>query len=88
MQITYQLKIITTAMFMVLMIGKKISTTQWLAIVLLFGGVAMVQVESASTNQNEEHYNYTKGLAAIIVSCLCSGFAGKLAIIISYIISM
>lgn len=75
-QITYQLKIITTAMFMVVMIGKKINPKQWLAIVLLFGGVAMVQVESAQAKGDEKHYNYTKGLAAIIVSCLCSGFAG------------
>ncbi|XP_071509521.1 LOW QUALITY PROTEIN: CMP-sialic acid transporter-like [Diadema antillarum] len=75
-QISYQVKIITTAIFMVIMIGKKISSTQWLAIILLFAGVAMVQVESATSNKDQKHYNYTKGLIAIIVSCLCSGFAG------------
>ncbi|XP_041474528.1 CMP-sialic acid transporter-like isoform X1 [Lytechinus variegatus] len=75
-QITYQLKIITTAMFMVVMIGKKINPMQWLAIFLLFAGVAAVQVESANTKEDSSHYNYMKGLIAIIVSCLCSGFAG------------
>ncbi|XP_033123777.1 CMP-sialic acid transporter-like [Anneissia japonica] len=74
-QVTYQLKVLTTAMFMVLMIGKPISRTQWTALLILFTGIALVQLDSANVKQ-DSHYNYTYGLVAIILSCLCSGFAG------------
>lgn len=43
-QITYQLKILTTAMFMVLMLHKRITPTQWVALIILIMGVAFVQV--------------------------------------------
>lgn len=75
-QVSYQMKVITTAMFMVLMLSKSLSRVQWFAIILLFLGVAMVQVESASGSQVKDHYNYPVGLLCIVISCLCSGFAG------------
>ncbi|XP_022080409.1 CMP-sialic acid transporter-like [Acanthaster planci] len=76
-QVSYQMKVITTAMFMVLMLHRSLSKFQWLAIILLFVGVAMVQVESATgTKGGEAHYNYPVGLLCIVISCLCSGFAG------------
>ena len=72
------MKVITTAIFMVIMLNKSLSRTQWVAIVLLFLGVAMVQVESASSNKSTDiHYNYPVGVVCILISCLCSGFAGK-----------
>ena len=43
-QITYQLKILTTAMFAVTMLGKKLLPTQWLSLLTLVAGVAMVQL--------------------------------------------
>lgn len=43
-QITYQLKILTTAMFMVFMLNKRITGTQWLSLVILILGVVFVQV--------------------------------------------
>ena len=43
-QITYQLKILTTAMFAVTMLNKKLLATQWLSLVTLIAGVAMVQL--------------------------------------------
>ena len=43
-QITYQLKILTTAMFAVTMLNKKLLPTQWLSLVTLIAGVAMVQL--------------------------------------------
>ncbi|XP_071796482.1 CMP-sialic acid transporter-like [Asterias amurensis] len=76
-QVSYQMKVITTAIFMVIMLNKSLSRTQWVAIVLLFLGVAMVQVESASSNKSTDvHYNYPVGVVCILISCLCSGFAG------------
>ncbi|PIK40471.1 putative CMP-sialic acid transporter-like, partial [Apostichopus japonicus] len=77
-QVTYQLKIITTAMFMVLMLGKQLSRTQWMAIVLLFFGVALVQLESIENKEDpSQQVKFdVRGLVAILLSCLCSGFAG------------
>ena len=43
-QVTYQLKILTTAMFAVTMLGKKLLPTQWLSLLTLVAGVAMVQL--------------------------------------------
>jgi solute carrier family 35 (UDP-sugar transporter), member A1/2/3 len=44
-QVTYQLKILMTVLFSILMLGKKVSSRQWLALVLLTIGVAIVQTE-------------------------------------------
>ncbi|KAK3899521.1 hypothetical protein C8A05DRAFT_36849 [Staphylotrichum tortipilum] len=43
-QVTYQLKILTTVLFSILLLGRSISLRQWLALVLLTSGVALVQV--------------------------------------------
>ena len=64
-QITYQLKILTTAMFAVTMLGKKLQPTQWLSLLTLVAGVAMVQLsdvkESGGRNMitlNHDLYHY------------------------------
>ncbi len=43
-QVTYQLKILTTALFAVLILGKKIEKHQWFSLFLLAMGVALVTV--------------------------------------------
>ncbi|MFT7819247.1 UDP-galactose translocator [Arapaima gigas] len=79
-QVTYQLKILTTALFSVLMLRKSLSRVQWVSLVLLFAGVAIVQVEQEGkqkeTSITSTNQNYAKGLVAVVVSCLSSGFAG------------
>jgi len=76
-QITYQLKILTTAMFAVTMLGKKLLPTQWFSLVLLVAGVAMVQlsdvkeVKSAGPDQSK-----FVGFSAALTACCLSGFAG------------
>ncbi|XP_036435235.1 UDP-galactose translocator [Colossoma macropomum] len=80
-QVTYQLKILTTALFSVLMLRKSLSRVQWVSLLLLFAGVAIVQVEQDGSKQKEAigssaNQNYAKGLVAVVVSCLSSGFAG------------
>lgn len=76
-QVLYQMKIITTAGIGVIMLGKKLSSTQWSACVLLASGVAMVQWpretdEGALTFGPEQ----VKGFAAVLSACCTSGFAG------------
>ena len=47
-QISYQIKIITTAVFSVLVLRKHINCMQWLALLILMLGVVFVQVKSLS----------------------------------------
>ncbi|CAJ1085647.1 UDP-galactose translocator isoform X3 [Xyrichtys novacula] len=79
-QVTYQLKILTTALFSVLMLRKSLSKVQWVSLLLLFAGVAIVQVQQEggkeSSLSNSSSQNYTVGLVAVVISCLSSGFAG------------
>ncbi|XP_075771892.1 UDP-galactose translocator-like [Pelodiscus sinensis] len=79
-QVTYQLKILTTAVFSVLMLRKSLSRLQWLSLLLLFAGVAIVQVEQGQGGRagspGAAPQSYAVGLAAVVVSCLSSGFAG------------
>lgn len=76
-QVTYQLKILTTALFSVLMLGRKLSGLQWSSLVILFVGVALVQLQSSSSSSHsDQKQNHLLGLCAVIVSCLSSGFAG------------
>ena len=42
-QVTYQLKILTTALFSVLMLGKKLDSFKWISLVILMFGVSLVQ---------------------------------------------
>ena len=76
-QVTYQLKILTTAVFSVLLMGKRLTFRQWVSLVLLTIGVVLVQVpvhqaaavDSAGRDQ-------VVGLVAVLTACFSSGFAG------------
>lgn len=84
-QVTYQLKILTTALCSVAMLHKRLSTPQWVSLVLLMIGVSLVQLETEAqvveADSSEEvseisTANRTAGLLAVLVSCLLSGFTG------------
>lgn len=78
-QVTYQLKILTTALFSVLMLRKSLSRVQWVSLLLLFAGVAIVQVQQEGNKESTvlgSSQNYMVGLVAVVISCLSSGFAG------------
>ncbi|KAF6716556.1 UDP-galactose translocator [Oryzias melastigma] len=79
-QVTYQLKILTTALFSVLMLRKSLSRVQWISLLLLFAGVAIVQVQQEGNKEaslaNSANQNYMVGVVAVVISCLSSGFAG------------
>ncbi|XP_035761983.1 solute carrier family 35 member A3b isoform X2 [Neolamprologus brichardi] len=83
-QVTYQLKILTTALFSVSMLGKKLGSYQWLSLLFLTAGVTLVQlpVESLGDSELQTLQNVMSassqfvGLIAVLMACVSSGFAG------------
>ena len=77
---TYQLKILTTAVFSVVMLGRQLVRLQWLALVILFIGVSIVQVSECREKEvnvsSSIERNSVKGFVAVCASCVLSGFAG------------
>ncbi|KAH9816362.1 ATP-dependent DNA helicase MER3 [Teratosphaeria destructans] len=53
-QVTYQLKILTTALFSVTLLGRSLSVRRWFSLVLLMAGVAIVQVPADSTSPEHQ----------------------------------
>ncbi|CAG8438789.1 8729_t:CDS:2 [Ambispora leptoticha] len=47
-QVTYQMKILSTAIFSILLLGRSLSRGKWLALVLLMIGVTLVQLQTVN----------------------------------------
>jgi UDP-sugar transporter A1/2/3 len=75
-QVTYQLKILTTALFSVLMLGKRLTGVQWASLVVLTTGVAMVQLLDTSNSSSGSEGNKFVGMLAVLTACCLSGMAG------------
>lgn len=77
-QVTYQIKILTTAIFSVLMLNRKLGPHQWLALVVLFFGVVLVQLQQTPTKKPASGIEQRPilGFFAILLACCFSGFAG------------
>lgn len=89
-QVSYQMKILTTAGFSVLLLRKKLSPSQWLALFFLAIGVGIVQIQTkgggaskaaaaaiVTTSSLDVHsMNALKGFMAVVAACFTSGLAG------------
>lgn len=78
-QVTYQMKILTTALFSLALLNKKISPLQWVALLVLFVGVALVQLAqlgAPAANPSGHVQKPLVGFLAIVAACCLSGFAG------------
>lgn len=61
------------------MLKKQISKLQWLALVLLFVGVSVVQLQPTESKQKSPsavEQNPLLGFICVVISCCMSGFAG------------
>ncbi len=74
-QVCYQMKIITTALFSVVLLNRHITSLQWGSVIALALGVALVQV-SQQGGGGDDKSNSMIGLLAVAVGCMTSGFAG------------
>ncbi|KAJ8868128.1 hypothetical protein PR048_031937 [Dryococelus australis] len=77
-QVTYQLKILTTAMFTVTILRRSLRAAQWSALVVLLAGVVLVQLShtETSTSSHFTQQNRLLGFGAALAACVLSGFAG------------
>ncbi|CAF1130644.1 unnamed protein product [Rotaria sp. Silwood1] len=82
-QVSYQLKILTTALCSVFMLKKTIEKHQWFSLCMLAIGVAFVtwpspeEVNKRSTTQSEiTWYQQSIGFGAVLLASMTSGFAG------------
>ncbi|CAF1320564.1 unnamed protein product, partial [Didymodactylos carnosus] len=75
-QVSYQLKIFTTAIFMVFMLRRQLGVIQWISLFLLFLGISLVQIENMTSTTPKQDVNALVGLLAVISACTLSGLAG------------
>ncbi len=79
-QVTYQSKLLTTALVSVIMLDRRYTFIQWVCLTALGVGVAIVvlgeQAKGSSTSSSGLEQNMMKGLLAVLVACFSSAFAG------------
>ncbi|KAE9409635.1 nucleotide-sugar transporter [Gymnopus androsaceus JB14] len=80
-QVSYQMKILTTAAFSVLMLRKKLTSLQWVSLLALAIGVGIVQIQSGVATHHGSSselsvMNASKGFLAVVAACFTSGLAG------------
>lgn len=86
-QVTYQLKILTTALFSVILLRKSLSKMKWFSLFVLMFAVALVQLPSDASKEGGSHSKESEssndgfssalvGLTAILLACISSGFSG------------
>ncbi|KAL8275979.1 hypothetical protein Esti_000095 [Eimeria stiedai] len=79
-QVTYQLKILTTALLSVILLGRRLAPLKWTSLLLLFSGVALIQypgqAKSSELLSKTAGQSSLVGLVAVLCACLTSGLAG------------
>ncbi|KAK3322679.1 nucleotide-sugar transporter-domain-containing protein [Apodospora peruviana] len=87
-QVSYQLKILTTVLFSILLLGRKISSRQWVALVLLTSGVALVQIAGPVASSDAGaggawnwDWDWKERLTSLLSTGTSSGFKGLMAVL-------
>lgn len=74
-QVTYQFRVVVTAVFMTMMLGRKFSVLNWVALALLFAGIVLTQLKAGSISKIGATGSLTVGLIAVFVCAVTSAFA-------------
>ena len=75
-QVVYNLKILTTAIFSVIMLKRHLVRQQWISLVALIMGVSLIQPTKTKSAVSAEGQNAIVGMIAVLSACCLSGFAG------------
>jgi UDP-sugar transporter A1/2/3 len=79
-QVTFQLKILFTALFSVMILGRNLAGRQWFALAVLMAGVMAVQSRSVAETRHVQvsaaAWQRSLGYAAILGASIISGLAG------------
>eukprot|EP00448_Togula_jolla_P021691 CAMPEP_0170590108 /NCGR_PEP_ID=MMETSP0224-20130122/11694_1 /TAXON_ID=285029 /ORGANISM="Togula jolla, Strain CCCM 725" /LENGTH=401 /DNA_ID=CAMNT_0010913883 /DNA_START=160 /DNA_END=1365 /DNA_ORIENTATION=- len=74
--VTYQLKTLSTAIMSVVFLQRSLTSAQWIALVALSCGVAIIQIGGSQPTPEKAGGNEMIGFCAVIAACFTSGFAG------------
>lgn len=77
-QVSYQGKILTTALLSVVLLRTKLSRRKWLSLLYLTIGVAAVQISpsGSSSNSSASQGSWAIGMSSVVAACFLSGLAG------------
>ncbi|KAJ2811762.1 UDP-galactose transporter Gms1 [Coemansia furcata] len=78
-QVTYQLKILTTALCSVLLLGTSLGAMRWVSLFALTLGIIFVQFSSTPTPSTDDSAGVPSkfmGLVSVLMACMLSGLAG------------
>ncbi|RHZ78790.1 hypothetical protein Glove_156g11 [Diversispora epigaea] len=65
-QVTYQMKILSTAVFSIVLLGRSLTKGKWFALVLLMIGVTLVQLQTVNTVKASTNINKNNEINGII----------------------
>jgi UDP-sugar transporter A1/2/3 len=85
-QVAYQLKVLCTALLMVIMLGRRLKPTQWASLLLLFVGIVLTQLKKddsgaakpgtpAARAVDDSTPSATVGLIVVCICAICSAYA-------------
>jgi UDP-sugar transporter A1/2/3 len=74
-QVLYQSKVLTTALLMVLLLGRRLTWWKWGSLFLLFLGIVLTQLKGTNVSRSSTHQNAFKGLLAVLTCAISSAFA-------------
>jgi UDP-sugar transporter A1/2/3 len=61
---------------MVSLLKRKLLSTQWISLLVLFIGVSVIQIQNVKSSDGSAKGNAIVGLTAVLCACLLSGMAG------------
>jgi UDP-sugar transporter A1/2/3 len=77
-QVGYQMKVITTAILSVIILGRSLSCMKWAAICLLAFGIVLTQIEGGGKDSgtHSEEQSFSLGIISVIICGCSSALAG------------